>query len=79
MEEVDNLFGSLHDHSLFTDFEDIVEWMDTKSGVFLVKSFYSSLASKRANPFPHCIVWNSWAPVRVSFFAWEATWANILT
>lgn len=27
------------------DSEDIVEWTDTKSGIFLVKSFYSSLAS----------------------------------
>ena len=52
------------------DSEDLVEWANTKSGVFLVKSFYS-LASRRADPFLHGIVWNSWAPIRVSFFAYE--------
>ncbi|RVW76218.1 mRNA cap guanine-N7 methyltransferase 2 [Vitis vinifera] len=58
---------------------DGVEWVDTKSGIFSVKSFYSSLASKGADPFPHDTAWNSWAPVGVHFFAWEATWGKILT
>ena len=44
---------------------------------FSVKSFYS-LASRRAKPFPRSTIWNSWAPRRASFFAWEATWAKIL-
>ena len=26
--------------------------------------------------FPHGVVWNSWALVRASFFAWEATQAK---
>ncbi|RVW36236.1 hypothetical protein CK203_095797 [Vitis vinifera] len=43
----------------------------------LVKSFYS-LASRRAKPFPRSTIWNSWAPRRARFFAWEATWAKIL-
>nr|CAN61601.1 hypothetical protein VITISV_013027 [Vitis vinifera] len=79
LEEVDNFFESLHDHSLSMDSEDSVEWVDTKSGIFSVKSFYSSLASKGADPFPHDTAWNSWAPVGVHFFAWEATWGKILT
>ena len=45
---------------------------------FYVKSF-SSLAGRGVDPFPHSIVWNSGVPVRVNFFAWEATWAKILT
>ena len=57
----------------FMDTEDSVELVDTKSGIFSVRSFYSSLASRRVDSFPHSIVWNSWAPVRVSFVAWEAT------
>ena len=51
-------------------------WLPTKDGAFSVKS-YSSLADKRVEP--HGIVWNSWMPPRISFFAWEATWAKILT
>ena len=37
------------------------------------------LASRRAESFLHNTMWNSWAPIRASFFAWEATWAKILT
>lgn len=54
-------------------------WVETKNGDFSVKSFYSSLVSRRAKSFPHGRVWNSWAPVRASFFAWEVTYAKILT
>ena len=54
-------------------------WLGLKNDNFSSKSFYSSLASKQAKPFTHDIVWNSWVPMRVSFFAWEATWARILT
>ena len=46
LKEVDNFFERLHDHSLSMDFEDSVEWVNTKSGIFFVKSFYSSLASR---------------------------------
>ena len=50
-----------------------------KDDVFSVKSLYYSLADRRVELFPHDIVWNSWVPLRISFFAWEATWAKILT
>ena len=41
--------------------------------IFQFGTFYSSLESRGVEPFPHSTVWNSWAPVRASFFAWEAT------
>ena len=25
------------------------------------------------------LIWNSWVPIKVSFFVWEATWKGILT
>ncbi|KAL6324547.1 hypothetical protein AAG906_013359 [Vitis piasezkii] len=53
-------------------------WLGSKNGNFSVKSYYSFLVNGGMTPFPHGIVWNSWASVRVSFFAWEATWARIL-
>ena len=58
--------------------DDVMIWLKTKNSVFIVKS-YSSLASRRAKLFPHSIVWNSWTPIKVNFFAWEATWVKILT
>ncbi|RVW92369.1 hypothetical protein CK203_032468 [Vitis vinifera] len=64
LEEADNFFGRLHDHSLSLDSENILVWRDTKNDVFSVKSFYSSLANRGAEPFPHGIVWNSWTSIR---------------
>ncbi|RVW68261.1 putative ribonuclease H protein [Vitis vinifera] len=58
-----------------TSFKDA--WV-TKNGDFQFGP-YSSLASRRVEPFPHGTMWNSWALVRASFFAWEATWSKILT
>ena len=78
LEEVDIFFERLYDHSISMDIEDSVEWVDTKSGIFFVRSF-DSLAGTGVDHFPHSVVWNSWVPVRVSFFAWEATWVKILT
>ena len=54
-------------------------WLGLKKGNFSVKSFYSYLASRRAEPFPHDIVWNFWVPVGVGFFPWEVIWVGILT
>ena len=44
-----------------------------KNAEFLVKSLYSFLASRWTEPFPYGLVWNSWAPIRASFFAWKTT------
>ena len=56
LKKVNNFFGRQHDHSLSMDSEDLVEWADTKSGVFSIRSFYSPLANRRADPFPHGII-----------------------
>ena len=39
-----------------------------KERKFSVKSLYSFLVSRGAEPFPHGIVWHFWALGRVSFF-----------
>ena len=44
-----------------------------------MRSLYSSLSRGFREPFPTSIVWRSWAPMKVSFFAWEASWGRILT
>ena len=79
LEEVDALFRRLHNYSIVSGTFDAMVWLETKDGGFSIWSFCSSLASRRVEPFPHSTVWNSWAPIRASFFAWEATWAKILT
>ena len=49
--------------------EDKVYWLETKSGTFFVKSFYSSLEVRRSMLFLVGIVWNVWVPRKMSFFA----------
>ena len=73
LEEVDAFFERLHSYSIDSSTFDTMVWLETKDGDFSVQSFYSSLASRRMEPFSYGTVWNSWAPVRASFFAWEAT------
>ena len=52
-------------------------WKTSKSGVFSMRSFFVALEGDVA--FPLKIVWGSWAPTKVTFFAWEGTWGQILT
>ena len=59
LEEVDIFFERLYDYAISMDTEDSVKWVDTKSGIFSVRSFYSSLASRGVDHFPHSRVWNS--------------------
>ena len=47
-------FGRLHDYSISLGTDDIMAWLETKNGDFLVKSFYSSLASRRAELSSWC-------------------------
>ena len=79
MEDVDSLFGRLHNYSITSGTIDDMVWMGTKNGIFYVQSYYFSLASRCSESFLHSTVWNSWAPIRAGFFAWEATWVRILT
>ena len=64
------IFPSLH--------ETMIVWYGWRQRMVIFRlslstPFYSSLVSRRAEPFPpHSTIWNSWAPVRASFFAWKA-------
>ena len=53
--------------------------MESKSVTFFVKSLYASLEIGSFVQFPIGVVWNTWVPPKVSFFAWEATWGKALT
>ena len=56
-------------------------WMDTdtKGGQFSIKSFYDGKVQRGSDSFPARLIWNSWAPIKVRFFVWEATWKGIPT
>lgn len=55
LEEVDIFFGRLHDYSTSLEIDNIMVRVETKNSNFSVKSFYSSLVSRRAEPFPHMV------------------------
>ena len=79
MEEVEGLFRKIHPLVLHSDVEDVLSWKISKNDSFSVRSLYCSLTHASNEPFPWSIIWRSWAPMRVSFFAWEASWNRILT
>ena len=69
----------LQDKVVEEDNEDKVCWVDSKSGIFSIKSLYASLETGRVVQFPSSVVWNAWVLPKVSFFAWEAAWGKALT
>ena len=71
--------GRLQDKVVEEDNEDKVCWVDSKSGIFSIKSLYASLETGRVVQFTSSVVWNAWVLPKVSFFAWEAAWGKALT
>ena len=53
------------------DKEDEILWIESKNEAFSVKSFYRVLELGRRSVFPPSVIWNSWVPPRVVFFAWK--------
>ena len=79
MEEVEGLLQKIHPLVLHRDVEDALSQKISKNGSFSIRSLYRSLTATSNESFPWNIIWRSWAPMRVSFFAWEASWNIILT
>ena len=61
------------------DKEDRVRWVESKDGVFSVKSLYRALQPVSSASFPSKSIWMSYAQPKISFFAWEASWGRVLT
>ena len=76
---MEGLLRKLHPLVLNRDVEDVLSWMYSKNDSFSVRSLYRSLTKASNDPFPWSIIWRSWAPMRVSFFTWKASWNKILT
>ena len=79
MEEAKGWFRKLHPLVLNRDVEDVLSWKNSKNDSFSIRSLYRSFTRASSDPFPWSIIWRSWAPMRVSLFAWEASWNKILT
>ena len=62
-----------------SDEEDRLVWAREKCGKFYVKAMYKVLELGGPSNFPVVVIWNSWVPPKVNFFAWEATWSKVLT
>ena len=58
---------------MYKDVDDQVIWTKSKDGKFIVESPCKALETERQGVFPTRVIWDSWVPLRVGFFAWEAT------
>ena len=74
-----NFFLQLHGLVIDGEWEDKMVWMYLDINKFSVKQFYAILEPRVVVSFPAWVVWNSWALFKVNFFAWEVSWAKILT
>ena len=76
---MERLFCCLEGKKVRVDEEDRVRWMDSKDGVFSVKSLYRALQPVFLASFPSKIIWNSCVQPKLSFFVWEASWGRVIT
>ena len=73
MEEVQRFLHAIQVKRVHPNEKDLMLSKETKDGRFSVKWFYGVLDCSNAVLFPHSIIWNSWIPTKVGFFAWEAS------
>ena len=76
---VERFFMRLQRWRVSSDEEDRLVWAREKCGKFYVKAMYKVLELGGPSNFPVVVIWNSWVPPKVNFFAWEATWSKVLT
>ena len=51
-------------------------WMNLDINKFSIKQLYAVLELGVVVSFSTRVVWNSWVPSKVNFFAWEASWGK---
>ena len=79
METVERFLVTLQGKKVIKKMEGRVQWKEAKDGLFSVKSFYSILEGSNIVAFPYNIIWSSYVPPKVGFFAWGASWDKVLT
>ena len=79
MEEIQNLLQTLQEKRILLNQNDLMLMREAKDGCFSVKLFYKVLFGSNSIFFPHQLIWSTWVPTKMSFFAWEASWGKVLT
>ena len=59
--------------------EDRLILKETRPDVFSVRLMYRKLMHSLPTDFPRRSIWNPIVPPKLGFFAWEASWGNVLT
>ena len=54
-------------------------WKGDKNGMYTIKENYKMIEVGNPKVVPLNLFWNSYVPLKMRFFAWEAWWGKILT
>ena len=73
LELVERFLQKIKAFRVHRDVEDKVIWTISRYGTFSVKSLYSILDTRNPLLFPSGSIWRSSVPLKVAFFAWEAS------
>ena len=79
MEDIQNLLQALQEKRILPNPNDLMLMREAKDGCFSVKFFYKVLFGSNSMVFPYQLIWSTWVPTKMSFFAWEASWGKVLT
>uniref|UniRef100_A0A2N9F2D7 Reverse transcriptase domain-containing protein n=1 Tax=Fagus sylvatica TaxID=28930 RepID=A0A2N9F2D7_FAGSY len=79
LDNVASFLGLLQNHCPSRVVEDGLWWSLKNSGIFDVRSRYSSFRESPSLIFPWKCIWRTKAPRRACFFVWTAAWQKILT
>ena len=79
--EVVNFMKMIHPWKVVANREDKLVLKGGSPSVYSVKLLYEILNRNEVEttPFPALSVWNNMVPLKVGFFAWEASWGKVLT
>ena len=79
--EVENFLRMTHPWRVVSNREDKLILKGGKPSLYSVKLLYEVLNRTKAEtrPFPALSVWNNIVPLKVGFFAWEASWGKVMT
>ena len=73
VELVEHFLQKIQAFRVQREVEDRVIWTASRCGTFTVKSLYSILEPEDSPLFPSGSIWRSSVPLKVAFFAWEAS------
>ena len=79
VEEVERFLHFLHNKKIRPFREDQLLLKETMTNGFSVRLMYCKLMHSLSTDFPCRSIWNPILPPKLGFFAWEASWAKVLT